>query len=253
MKPVVFIHGMFMTPLCWDGWVRHFATRGISSQAPAWPLHDDSPAAMRAKHPDPALGKLELSEVVARYEALLQPMAEKPFLVGHSMGGLVVQLLLQKKLGAAGVAIDSAPPKGVLAISWSLIKSNLPVLLGNKNEAFLPTVEQFAYAFAHTLTPDELRAAYDGFVCPESRRVGRATTTDAARVDFAADRPPLLFVAGGLDHIIPAKLNRANHRAYAKSPARTEIHEFPERTHYTLAQKGWEEVADFVIDWLGKQ
>jgi pimeloyl-ACP methyl ester carboxylesterase len=248
MKSVVFVHGMFMTHRCWDGWVRRFAARGWDAKAPAWPLHEDEPAAIRARHPDPALGKLTLDDVVARYAELLQG-ADKPALVGHSMGGLVVQLLVQKQLGRAGVCVDSAPPKGVISLKWSFLKSNWPVITGKKDQAFLPSLEQFHYAFAHTLPLDELRRVYDAEVVPESRRVGNAPTTASAKIDFAAQKAPLLFIAGGADHIIPASLNRCN----AKKYPRAELREFPGRVHYTLEQAGWEEVCDCALDWLEKQ
>jgi pimeloyl-ACP methyl ester carboxylesterase len=250
MKSVVFIHGMFMTPLCWDGWVRRFAARGWQTQAPPWPSHDQAPAEMRAKHPDPALGKLTLDEVLATYVRILEPLAEKPMLVGHSMGGLVVQLLLQKKLGAAGVAVDSAPPKGVLSLKWSFLKSNWPVLTGNADQPFLPSLEQFRYAFAHTLPLEEVKTVYEQFAVPESRRVGRAPTSKIAQIDFAAERPPLLMISGGDDHIIPASLNASNFKKYKNS--KTELKEYPGRVHYTLGLAGWEEVCDYAIDWLEK-
>jgi pimeloyl-ACP methyl ester carboxylesterase len=249
MKNVVFIHGMFMTHRCWDGWVRRFAARGWQTQAPPWPLHEDEPSVIRARHPDAALGALTLDAVVAHYAQLLEPMAEKPFLVGHSMGGLVTQLLLSKKLGAGGVAVDSAPPKGVISLKWSFLKSNWPVITGKKDQSFLPSLEQFRYAFAHTLPLDDVRRIYDAEVVPESRRVGNGPTTDAAKIDFAAQTWPLLFISGGDDHIIPASLNRSNFKKYPKS----ELKEFPGRVHYTLSQTGWEEVCDYAIDWLEKR
>jgi pimeloyl-ACP methyl ester carboxylesterase len=167
------------------------------------------------------------------------------------MGGLIVQLLLSRGAGAAGVAIDSAPPKGVISLKWSFLKSNWPVIspFAAKDKPHLLTIDQFQYAFAGSLTDEELHAAYDRYVVPESRRVGNAPTTKVAQIDFAGLRAPLLFVAGGADRIIPASLNWSNYQRAGASPALTEFREFPGRTHFTLGQAGWEEVADFVIDW----
>jgi pimeloyl-ACP methyl ester carboxylesterase len=246
MKSVVFVHGMYMTYRCWDGWVRRFAARGWDCKAPPWPLHEDEPAAIRARHPDPALGKLTLDEVVARYAELLK---DKPVLVGHSMGGLVVQLLVQKELARAGVCVDSAPPKGLISLKWSFLKTNWPVLTGKKAEAFLPSLEQFHYAFAHTLPLEEVRRVYENEVVPESRRVGTAPTTHSAKIDFAQQKAPLLFISGGDDHIIPASLNRSNWKKYPNA----ELKEYPGRVHYTLGQAGWEEVCDYAIEWLEKK
>lgn len=247
----VFIHGMFMTPSCWQGWVDRFTTGGSTCVAPAWPGRDRSIAELRAAHPDPVLGKLSLEDVVASYDAVVRALPEPPVLIGHSMGGLVVQILLARGLGAAGIAIDSAPPKGVSALSWSFIRSNWPVItpFASKHQPVYLTFEQFRYAFVHTLSPEEQRATYDAHVVPESRLVGHGPLSKAGSVDFKAQRKPLLLIAGSEDHIIPAKLNRANLAAYAGSPSVTEFKEFEGRTHGLLAQAGWEEVADYALTW----
>jgi alpha-beta hydrolase superfamily lysophospholipase len=112
--------------------------------------------------------------------------------------------------------------------------------------------KNFCYSFAHTLPPDEQRAVYERHVVPESRLVGRGPTTAAAAIDFARPRPPLLLIAGELDHIIPASLNQSNFKKYAKSPARTDYKEFAGRTHYILGQAQWGEVADYVDAWIKK-
>ena len=248
---VVFVHGMFMTPGCWADWQAHFEARGLSSVAPAWPHHEGTVEAQRARHPDPALGALTLADVVAHHRALLQEM-DRPVLVGHSMGGLVVQLLLQEGLGRCGVALHSAPPKGVVSLKWSFLKSNWGVIspFANADEPWLPTLEQFCYGFANGLPEAVQRKAYASQVVPESRRVGSGPTTAAAQIDFHAERPPLLLVAGGRDHMIPASLNRTNHERYAGGPSVTELEVMDDRTHLTLQQPGWEAVADHVLAWV---
>jgi pimeloyl-ACP methyl ester carboxylesterase len=252
VKNVVFIHGMFMTPLCWEEWQRVFAEHGYTTSAPPWPEHSAPPAAQRAMQPNAALGKVTLEEVVQMYADILGKMEPKPVLVGHSMGGLIVQLLLQRGLGSAGIVIDSAPPQGIISLKWSFLKSNWGVISpsANKDEPFLPTRSDFQYAFGNSLSETELRAAYDKLVVPESRRVGNGPTGDVAKIDFSKSRPPLLILAGEDDHIIPASLNWDNFKAYAKTPAFTEFHAFAGRTHFTLGQAGWQDVADASLAWL---
>ncbi|MSP59952.1 MAG: alpha/beta hydrolase [Myxococcales bacterium] len=237
---------MFVTLACWREWVDDFAARGR-------PGRDGTVAELRGRHPDPELGKLTLGAVVARYEAVPAGMRERPALVGHSMGGLIVQLLLQRGQGSCGVAIDSAPPKGVLSLKGSFLKSNWPVLnpFVGAGEPYLMPFEHFQYTFVHTLPLAEQRAAYEAPVVPESRRVGRGTTTDAAKTDFAKPRPPLLFIAGSDDRIIPAALNQKNRARYAKELV-TDFEQFPGRTHYIIGQPRWREVAERVAGWIGK-
>ena len=253
-RAVVFVHGMFVTHRCWEGWEKLFASRGYRTLAPAWPEHDPPVEQQRSSHPNPHLGALTLADLVTRHSAMVRDCESPPILIGHSMGGLIVQLLLQQGLGAAGIAIDSAPPKGVISLRWSFLRSNWPAInpFAKIGQPINLSFEQFCYAFAHTLPPGEQRAAYDQHVVPESRRVGKGPTTEAARIDFARSRPPLLMIAGSDDHIIPASLNRANHRRYAKSPAVTDFREFPGRTHWIIAQKGWEEVAQHALEWIEK-
>jgi pimeloyl-ACP methyl ester carboxylesterase len=167
------------------------------------------------------------------------------------MGGLVVQILLARGLGAGPSPPLRPPPRGVAAPSWSFLRSNWGVIspFVSADEPILLSLEEFAYAFVHTLPPDEQRAIYEAHLVPESRRVGRGPLTDDAIVDFDKPRAPLLLIAGAEDHIIPAALNRANLKKYAHSPAVTELKEFPGRTHYILGQQGWEEVADHALTW----
>jgi pimeloyl-ACP methyl ester carboxylesterase len=252
---VVFIHGMYMTPACWDEWQKHFQDKGYRTFAPAWPEHDAPPEAQRKAHPNARLAALTLDQVVQRYADFVKTLDEPPILVGHSMGGLIVQLLLQRGLGAAGVAIDSAPPKGVISLKYSFLKSNWAVISPSARieEPIALSFEDFQYAFVNDLPPAVQRAAYDRHVVPESRRVGKGPDTDAAKIEYARPRAPLLFVAGGEDHIIPAGLNRKNYGKYDATPSITDFREFPGRTHWTIAQDGWREVADYVLAWLARR
>ena len=254
-KSVVFIHGMFMTPLCWEHWIEHFQERGYSCTAPAWPGRDKPVAALRANHPDPELGKLTLAEVVEHCANHIKALPEKPILIGHSMGGLVVQLLLQRGIAAAGVAIDPAPPFSVFTAKWSFLKSNWPMInpLVSQFQPHLMSFEAFQYAFVNTLPIAEQRAAYDRYVVPESRRVPRQSLTGVARIDSAKQHPPLLLTAGSDDHIIPASLNKSNFSKYRNSSSVTDYKEFSGRVHFVIGQKGWEEVADYILRWLGEK
>jgi alpha-beta hydrolase superfamily lysophospholipase len=251
-KTVVFVHGMYMTPLCWEKWIDLFDARGFKSIAPPWPGHNGPVEALR-QHPNPSLGEIGFSTVVKYYADFLNRQEPKPILIGHSMGGLVVQALLQQDLAAAGVAIDSAPPMGVLTPRWSFLKSNWPHVnpFLSLDQPVELTFERFQYAFANGLSLDEQHAAYNRYVVPESRRVPRESLL--ARVDFRATHAPLLLVAGSADHIIPASLNQSNYHRYRHSPSITDYKEFPGRTHLIIAQAGWEEVAGYILAWLGKK
>ena len=251
-KDIVFIHGMFMTPLCWENWVDYYQSKGYRCLAPAWPGRDKPVEIQRKDHPDSALGRLKLLDVVERMEKSIKGLEAKPIIIGHSMGGLVVQLLLQRGLAVAGVAIDPAPPQGVFTAAWSFVKSNFPAI-----NPFVPVTrpvampfEHFQYAFVNTLPLAEQRAAYDRYVVPESRGVPTQSLTSVARIDFKKPHAPLLITAGEKDHIIPASLNRTNYHKYQNAESVTDFKEFPGRDHFVIGERGWQEVADFVLAWL---
>ncbi|MDH2916957.1 MAG: alpha/beta hydrolase [Gallionella sp.] len=252
-KTIVFIHGMYMNSLSWEHWVTHFQTQGYKCHAPDWPGRDKPIEVLRNNHPDPSLGQLTLSQVVEHYTDIIRALDEKPIIIGHSMGGLVVQMLLQRGLAAAAVAIDSAPPMGVFSTKWSFLKSNWAhitpfVAQGSPIEM---TFERFQYTFVNDYSLAEQRAAYERYVVPESRRVPCESLT--TRVDFKKPHAPLLFIAGSADHIIPASLNKCNQTKYKSSTSVTDFKEFAGRTHFIVGQKNWEEVADYILAWLDKQ
>ncbi len=254
-NPIVFIHGMYMTPLCWENWQDFFQAKGYRCIAPAWPGRDKPVQTLRKNHPDPELGGLTLTQVIEHHARLIQDLHEKPILIGHSMGGLIVQLLLQKNAGVAGVAIDSAPPQGVFSMELAFLKSNWPHINPFVSQAnpIQMTLERFQYTFVNNLPVELQQAAYERYVVPESRRVPAQSLTKVAAIDFSRSHPPLLLVAGSNDHLIPASLNQTNYRKYKHSPSITDYKEFSGRTHFTIGQSGWEEVAGYIADWLDEK
>jgi pimeloyl-ACP methyl ester carboxylesterase len=254
-QTVLFIHGMFMTSACWEGWVRFFEAKGYRCLAPNWPGRDEPVETLRSKHPDPELGKLTLTRVVEYHADIINKLAEKPVIIGHSMGALVTQILINRGLGAAGVAIDSAPPVGVFTPAWSFLKANFPMIdpFVSKTRPHLMTFPQFQYAFVNSMPLAEQQAAYERYVVPESRQVPQESLLGSiARIDFKKAHAPLLLTAGSIDHIIPAALNRTNYTRYQSSPSVTDFKEFPGRTHFQIGQPGWEEIAGYIVTWLDK-
>jgi alpha-beta hydrolase superfamily lysophospholipase len=249
-KTLLFIHGMYMNSLCWEEWVPHFQAKGYKCHVPDWPGRDKPVDTLRKNHPDPHLGQLTLSRVLEHFADTVKTLDEKPILIGHSMGGLAVQLLLQKDLATAGVAIDSAPPMGVLTTKWSFLRSNWPHITPfvSQSSPIEMTFVRFQYTFVNGLPLEEQRAAYERYVVPESRRVPRESLT--ARVDFKKPHPPLLLIAGSADNIIPASLNKSNYARYKTSSSLTDFKEFAGRTHFIVGQKNWEEIADYILSWL---
>jgi pimeloyl-ACP methyl ester carboxylesterase len=249
---IAFIHGAFVTRHCWDHWVARYEARGYICVAMPFPRRPRPVADPKADLANPDLAALTSTDVVPPLARTIAALPEKPIVIGHSFGGLMTQLMVQRDLAVAAVAIDSVPPQGVLSLAWSFLRSLRPVLdpLVPLGRTYLMSPAHFAYSFANDLLPAEQAAAYEELVVPESRRRARGALTRAARVDFARPRAPLLMIAGERDHIMPASLNRRNCARYRRSPSITAFKEFPGRAHYSiLAGRGWEEVADYVLEW----
>jgi pimeloyl-ACP methyl ester carboxylesterase len=256
---IVLIHGAWMTPRSWAPFRGYYEQRGYRVLTPPWPRLEGEVEEIRR---DPSkMAGLGVAEIVDGYEQVIRLLDEPPIIMGHSFGGLFVQMLLDRGLGAAGVAIDAAAPKGVWRLPFSQIKALSPVLLNpaNVKRAVPLKFEQFRYAFANTMTDREAREAFQLNAIPAPGRIvfqaGLANLNPraATKVDYRNNlRAPLLLIAGSEDHIVPASVNRATLRKYRHSTATTNFAEFPGRSHLIVAQKGWEEVAEHALSWAEK-
>ncbi|MGZ4267591.1 MAG: alpha/beta hydrolase [Solirubrobacteraceae bacterium] len=254
--PILLIHGLWMTPLSWEHWVERFTAKGHEVHAPAWPGFDTGVEALN-RDPSPARG-VGIAQILGHYERFIRGLDRPPIIMGHSFGGLFTTILVDRGLGVAGVSVDGAQPKGVFTLPLSTLRATRPVLANpfNSGKATALTHEQFHYAFTNTLSDADSRAAYERYAVPAANRVlfegalANVMPSAPTKVDFAnASRAPLLLLAGGKDNVIPPSLTNAIAKKYAKSPATTEVKLWPERSHFTVGQPGWEEVADHALDW----
>jgi pimeloyl-ACP methyl ester carboxylesterase len=254
---VVLVHGLFMTALSWENWVARFSDKGYRVIASSWPGMDDIEVLRR----DPsAVENLGIAEIVDHYDAIIRELDEPPIIMGHSFGGAFTEILLDRGLGAAGVAIDAAAVRGIRKLPFSQLKAGFPVLKSpaNFHKAVELTPEQFHYAFTNTLSEADSQAAYERYAAPGPGRVlfqgalANLNPHSPAAVDFKRDRAPLLLIAGGADNLVPAVIDRSAADQYAKSGAVTEYKLFPGRSHWTIAEPGWEEVADYALEWAAR-
>jgi pimeloyl-ACP methyl ester carboxylesterase len=247
VPPILLIHGMYMNAHSWKPWIARATQRGLVASAVSWPFHQGEPPERR-EHIDPRLGRLTFRAVVESLKAHIDDLPEQPLLIGHSIGGLVVQKLINEGYGRAGVAISSAPPLGVLSLAPDFFKANWPHLDPfARDRPIVMTKARFHYTFCNTMTREESDAAYDRYVVPESRNVPRTTLTTQALVDFSQDHVPLLLMAGDSDHLTPAPMIRRNAKRYDLAVG---VREFPNRSHFICNQDGWEEVADEAFDFV---
>ncbi len=254
-KTIVLIHGAWVTPESWSPFRSYCEAEGYRCLAPAWPGLDRPVDELR-RSPDPAFAETTIKSLVDHFDRLVRALPEPPILIGHSFGGLIVQMLANRGLGAAAVAIDPGPPRGVLP-SLTAVWSALPVLLSwmGWRRVLTMSFKSFASTFANALSPTEQRRAYEQHVVPAPGRIYfQAALGLGNAVNFSnPNRPPLLLVAGEADRTSTPSMARAMHRKHSRSPVRVDLIAFPGRSHWLIAEPGWQEVAGTAIEWAEAQ
>jgi pimeloyl-ACP methyl ester carboxylesterase len=258
--PVVFVHGLWLHASSWGSWAELFRESGYEPLAPGWPGIPDTVEEARS-NPGRAAGK-GIDEVVGHYAQVIAGLDARPVVVGHSFGGLIAQRLLGQDLAAAAVAIDPAPIKGVIFLPPSALRVASVALRrpANRNEAVSLTAEQFRYGFGNALPGQESGELYERWAIPSPGRplfeaaMANLVPRSPAKVNTGNKaRGPLLITAGGRDHTVPAAISHATRRLYHKSPAVTDLREFPDRGHSLTIDHGWREVAQTTLDWLNER
>ena len=251
-KSVVFIAGEFVGNNCWDEWKIYFESKGYNCIASPWPHKDASPEELRNRHPDAAIASNRLATLTNHYASIVKALPEKPILIGHSLGGLIVQLLLQRGLGSAGVAIHSFPPQGVFKFHFTFLKNGWGAFgfFTSAKKSYMMSFRKWKYAFTNGMSCKEQKQSYYKYAVPESKQVLRDILTSIAKINFENPHAPLLFISGSDDNMIPASLNYSNYKKYRKSNSITEYKEFKGRNHFVLNQVTWMEDADFILQWL---
>ena len=248
--PVVFIHGLWLLPSSWDRWQAFFQEAGYTTLAPGWPDDPETVGEARA-HPEVFAGK-SIRDVADHLDAVVSELARKPVIIGHSLGGLMTQLLAGRGRAAASVAIDPAPFRGVLPLPISALRSASPVLTNplNRWRAVPLSYSQFRYAFANAVTEDEARELHETFaVAAPGKPLFQAAAANLnpwteAKVDTRnPDSGPLLILDGELDRVVPWSIANASYNQQKQNLAVTEIQKIPGRGHALTIDSGWRDVA----------
>lgn len=252
-KTIIFVTGAFVSHNSWNNWIAYFKSKGYQTIAPAWPFKDEPPEVLRKRRQqDEELAGLTLRKLVDHYEAIIKALPEKPIVIGHSLGGLIAQIMVNRDLVAAGIAIHSVPPLGVfpyepstLRVAWKSLG-----LFSSISKTYLMSFKDWQYAFVNGMPRQEQEEAYENNTIPESKKVARGILSGAARVDFEKMHVPLLLTAGDKDHITPANLNLRNYKRYKRNGSVVDYKKFPGRNHFVLGLPSWQEDADFILKWI---
>lgn len=248
---VVFVHGLWVTAASWTPFVQPWLEAGYTVYTPEWPVLEGLSVEALNAAPPAALGVLSIEAVVDRMADQIRKLDRAPLLVGHSFGGLVIQILLDRGLGRAGVALNPAPIAGVVPGRLTLQAAAPAILRANGwRRPYALSRRLWGERYANAAPPAVQAETWTRYVVPTSGRViHQAAFWRGTRVDSRRRRQPLLITAGDQDRLVTPYLSRAAHRLQKRSPAPTDFIEFPGRSHLLIAEPGWEAVAQACIDW----
>lgn len=251
-KTIVLVHGAWVTPESWDIFRQPFDAAGYTVHAPAWPLVEGRTVADLNVRPPKELGSLTVGRIADKYQAFVATLPEAPILVGHSFGGLLTQMLLDRGVGVAGIVLNPAPIGGVVP-GISALAAIAPILLrfNGWNRPYKFTRKRFGDLFANAAPDALVDQAYERYVIPAPGKIfHQAAFWSGTWVKPQRRTQPLLITGGSVDRLVSPYLSRAAYRIQRRSPARTDYKHFDGRSHFLIAEPGWEEVARYALDWI---
>jgi pimeloyl-ACP methyl ester carboxylesterase len=255
--PAVFIHGLWLLPSSWDNWAEFFKKAGYAPLTPDWPDDPETVEEARA-NPEVLAGK-KLGEVADHTAEVIAGLERKPAVMGHSTGGLLAQLIADRGLSAATVAIDPGPFRGVLPLPYSTLKVSAPVLRNplNRGRAITLTFDQFKYGWANALDEEEARRLYDtyhvaapGVALMQMANANLNPFTEAKVDTKNPERGPLLIIEGDDDHTVHPAIAKAAYKRQRRNEGVTELKTIPNRGHALTIDSGWREVAQTALDFV---
>jgi len=255
--PVVFIHGLWLLPSSWDRWADLFEEAGYAAVTPSWPDDPETVEEARA-HPE-VLAKKTLGQVADHTAEVIGRLEKKPAVMGHSTGGLVAQIIADRGLSAATVAIDPGPFRGVLPLPISTLRVSSAVLRNplNRGRAVTLTLDQFKYGWANALDDDEAERLYEtyhvaapGVALMQMANANLNPRTEAKLDPGNPDRGPLLIIEGAKDHTVAPAIANASFKRQRRNRAVTEFEKVPNRGHSLTIDGGWREVAEKALAFV---
>ena len=241
--PLLFVHGAWHGAWCWDEhFLEFFADRGYRAVALSLRGHGHSQT-------NKPLRTCSVADYVCDVDSVVDDLPSRPVLIGHSMGGLVVQKYLETRDAPAGVLVASTPPRGIFG-SWLRGMKRHPwnmtrTAITGKSLRNVNTPELARKGLFSAETPESQVAHYAARLEEESARVMR----DQMMLNLPRPKrvtTPLLVLGAEHDGTFTPNEVRATARAY-----RTEAEIFPDMGHDMMLEPGWAAVAERIHVWLG--
>ncbi|MCF6248339.1 MAG: alpha/beta hydrolase [Desulfobacula sp.] len=249
-ESIVMVHGMWGGPWCWEKFQPFFENKGYQCHVPALRHHDILPGDL----PPGQLGTTSLLDYVQDLENYIEKMSEKPIIMGHSMGGLLVQMLAQRNLATKTIMLAPAPPAGIHALSYSVFKCFLSMFStwGFWKKPHRIPFKTAKFAFLHQLSASQQKEQYNRLVYEAGQAASEIglwllDPNKASCVDETKITCPQLIIGASSDRIVPAAVVR---KVAAKYHQTADYKEFEKHSHWLIGEDGWELVAEYVAKWI---
>jgi non-heme chloroperoxidase len=249
-KTIIMIHGMWGSGWYWENYKKYFEAEGYKCIVPTLRYHNVNPKSA----PPQELGTTSILDYAADLEKLIKDTGGQPIIIGHSMGGLIAQILASRGLASAAVLLAPASPRGILALQPSVIRSFWSVLFrwAFWKTPMRQTFKEAVYSMLHLLTPEQQKKVYGHFVYESGRaafEIGfwlldgkKATEVDEKKLTC-----PMLIISGSEDRITPTSVVKQVQEKYKNNSMYIEL---KKHAHWIMGEPGWEEAAKIIHDWL---
>ena len=248
-ETIVMIHGMWCCGWHWNNYEAFFKVKGYQCFSPTLRYHNMGPK----DPPHPKLGTTSLLDYTQDIENQVLSLHQKPIIMGHSMGGLIAQILGSKGRAKALVLLSPACPRGINPIKLTVIKSFWKFLttLGFWKKPLCLNFETAVYAAFNLLPVEDQKAVYERCVYESGRAAAEIgfwmfDPKAASKVDASKVACPVLVISGTEDRITPPSVVRNVAKKYKGSTYK----EFKNHAHWTIGEPGWEKIAGLIANWL---
>ena len=251
-ETVIMIHGMMVGGWCWEKYKGFFEEKGYICITPTLRFHDVDPI----EPPSPQLGTMSLLDYVKDLQGEIKKLGELPIIMGHSMGGLLAQILGSRGLAKAVVLLTPASPRGILGLRPCVIRTfwSAQTRYGFWRKPFRLTPSEVSYAMLQLLSVEEQERLYGKLVYESGKaacEIGywpfdlkRASAVDESKITV-----PVLVIAASQDRATPVSVVK---KVAKKYEAVSTYREFAKHSHWVLEEPNWQEVADYTAEWLDK-
>ena len=251
-KTILMIHGMCGGKWCWENYKNFFEEKRYRCIIPVLRFHDVNPN----DPPDSRLGTTGLLDYIDDLEKEIGNLGHAPILFGHSMGGLLAQILASRGLAKAAVLIAPVFPYGIFTTDFSEVRGVWSILTKWKfwQKPIRQNFGEAKYSMLNLLPPEKQRQVFDKFVFESGRAFSEMgfwflDRKKASQVDESKVNCPVLLIAGKQDKIISPSVVRKTSQKYENVST---YKEFAHHAHWLIEEPGWENIAEDIHDWLSR-